>query len=85
MQAIAGWVVKEAVEYARRNASRIGGLVVELVRGQTHDDLVAGAQLSGSPDVFLLRLRTVRLAPFAAEHEESGPTRWRVGGDVHRH
>ena len=65
--------------------AKVGGLVVELVRGQQHADLVEQAQLSGSTDVFLLRLRTVRLAARDHEREEAGPTRWRVDGDTHRH
>lgn len=64
--------------------AKILGLVVELVPGPLHDDLVAHAGLVGPTDVFVLRLRTVRLSSSSADVGE-GTTRWRAGGAVHRH
>ena len=64
---------------------KIGGIAVELVPGALHDDLVEDALLDDPVDVFLLRLRTVRLAPSSDDREASGPVRWRAGGATHRH
>lgn len=68
-----------------RGDAKVGGLAVELVAGRSHDDLVAHAALTGPSDVFLLRLRSVRLAPAAHERAASGVARWRPGHGGHRH
>lgn len=65
--------------------ARLGGLVVELARGEQHADLVERARLDEPTDVFLLRLRTVRLTPSVHDGERSGPARWRAGGTTHAH
>jgi hypothetical protein len=68
-----------------RGDAKVGGLAVELVAGPSHDDLVAHAGLDGPSDVFLLRLRTVRLAPAARDRAASSVERWRPGHSGHRH
>ncbi|MEP7763279.1 hypothetical protein [Sanguibacter sp. 25GB23B1] len=68
-----------------RGDAKVGGLAVELVAGGAHDALVEDAGLREPSDVFLLRLRTVRLAPAAHDRAASGVTRWRPGHGGHRH